>query len=175
MTDTSWRQTGAEVPEFDLSLLDGGSWSSLEPIEGRFRLLNIYRGKWCGQCKKHLKTLDKLMPAFRNVGVEIIAASADTRERAAEFADMLEIENLSIGFEFPMEAARELGVFVSARAKDEEMPLFFEPAHFLIGANHRVFAAWISSCAFARTSPQGILDYVEFIGERTDRVPRGSA
>lgn len=172
---TGWRQTGLEVPDFEVKLLNGESWRSRSNDTEKFTLLNVYRGKWCGQCKKHLSALDKLAPDFASRGVSIVAASADTRERAAAFADSLAIEHLQIGYEFPLAVARELGVFISAQAKAEEMPLFCEPAHFLIGTNHRVFAAWISSCAFARTSPQGILEYVDFIGERTDRTPRGSA
>ena len=105
----------------------------------------------------------------------MLAVSADTRERALEFYEKLDLQHLQVGYEIPVGKARELGVFVSSKAKEEEMPLFCEPAHFLIGTNHKVFAAWISSCAFARSTPQGILDYVDFIGDKVNKVPRGSA
>jgi len=175
MSMDSWRRTGGEIPEFEFTLLNGGTWRSRDPIDGRFQLLNVYRGKWCHQCTRHLKELDVLVPDFADRQVSVVAVSADTQERAAGFAEQLGIKNLRIGYEMPIDRARELGVFTSAKAKEEEMPLFCEPAHFLIGANHRIFAAWISSCAFARTTPQGILDYVDFIGEKVNKTPRGSA
>lgn len=170
-----WRRTGETIPEFGFELLDGGSWHSRADVEGRFRLLSIYRGKWCGHCEKHLRELDRLIPEFTQRGVSVTAVSADTRERANEFADKLELRNLQVGFEIPMESARSLGVFISAKAKEVEMARFCEPAHFLIGGDLKVFAAWISSCAFARTPPGGILDYIDFIGDDLNRRPRGSA
>ena len=169
------RRTGGEIPAFDFKLLGGGIWRSREPIVGRFTLLNIYRGKWCHQCARHLKELDALVPEFTNRDVGVLAVSADTRERAVEFYEKLGLQHLQVGYEIPIGKARELGVFVSSKAKEEEMPLFCEPAHFLIGTNHKVFAAWISSCAFARSTPQGILDYVDFIGDKVNKAPRGSA
>ncbi|EED32866.1 alkyl hydroperoxide reductase/ Thiol specific antioxidant/ Mal allergen [gamma proteobacterium NOR5-3] len=171
----TWRRTGASIPDFEFNLLNGETWGSLDAIDGRFTLLNIYRGKWCHQCTRHLQQLDELIPAFAEREVSVVAVSADTRQRAEEFSETLAIRNLRVGYEMPLEKARELGVFVSAQAKEEEMPLFCEPAHFLIRSDHTIFAAWISSCAFARTSPQGILDYVDFIGEKVNKVPRGSA
>ena len=163
------------MPDLEFPLLNGRSWRSRDPIGGRFALLNIYRGKWCHQCKKHLVELDGLVKSFAERGVSVVAVSADTRERAEDFVRELQLSQLSVGYGMPISIARELGVFISAQAKEEEMPLFCEPAHFLIGADHKIFAAWISSCAFARTSPQGILDYVDFIGEKSNKTPRGSA
>ena len=171
----AWRRTGAQVPDFEFSLLNGGSWRSRDLPAGRFTLLNIYRGKWCHQCYRHLKELDTLIPAFAERGVSVVAVSADTRERTEEFSEKLGISRLRLGYEIAIDKARELGVFISSKAKEEEMPMFCEPAHFLIGVDHKIFAAWISSCAFARTSPKGILDYVDFIGDKVKKTPRGSA
>lgn len=171
----TWRRTGDAIPDFEVNLLGGGVWRSQELVAGRFTLLNIYRGKWCHQCARHLKELDLLVPDFANHDVAVVAVSADTQERAIEFYEKLALQNLRVGYEMPIDKARELGVFVSSKAKEEEMPLFCEPAHFLIGTNHKVFAAWISSCAFARANPQGILEYVDFIGDKVNKVPRGSA
>ena len=149
----TWRRTGDEIPDFEVNLLGGGVWRSQELVAGRFTLLNIYRGKWCHQCARHLKELDLLVPDFANHDVAVVAVSADTQERAIEFYEKLALQNLRVGYEMPIDKARELGVFVSSKAKEEGMPLFCEPAHFLIGTNHKVFAAWISSCAFARANP----------------------
>lgn len=175
VSDENWRRTGELTPDFSFGLLGGGTWSSRSLPGGRFTLLTVYRGKWCGQCRKQLSALDALVDEFAERDVAVVAVSADTEERAAEFVNSLDLSRLAVGYEMPLDAARQLGVFVSARAKPVEMPLFCEPASFLIGTDQRVFSAWIASCAYARTEPRGILEYVDFIGERTDRTPRGSA
>ena len=87
----------------------------------------------------------------------------------------LGLEQLTVGYELPIESARELGLFISKGIKDVEMPLFCEPGTFLIDDQSRIFAAWIASNAFARTEPESILAYIDFITEKAHRAPRGSA
>ena len=168
-------RTGTLVPDFEFKLLNGENWCSREQGEGQFTLLTIYRGMWCSHCKKQLQELDSLVDEFARRGVNVVAVSADTQERAQHVVDDYQLEKLTLGYEIPIESARELGVFVSRRVKDIEMPLFCEPASLLIDKNAKLFSAWIASCAFARTDPSGILAYVDFISQHGDRPPRGSA
>ena len=71
----SWRRTGGEVPAFGFELLDGGNWQSRDPLDGKFTLLNVYRGKWCHQCKRHLTELDALVPELAARGVTVNSVS----------------------------------------------------------------------------------------------------
>ena len=169
------RRTGTVVPDFEFKLLNGGTWSSRDAVAVKFTLLTIYRGMWCGHCKKQLQELDGLVDDFQDRGVSIVAVSADTEDRARQMATDYALENLNLGYEAPIDAAREMGVFVSSRVKDIEMPFFCEPASLLIDQNSKLFAAWIASCAFARTAPADILAYIDFIAGHSDRPPRGSA
>lgn len=169
------RRTGVLVPDFEISLLSGGDWSSRGTVDSRFTLLTIYRGMWCPHCKKQLQELDALVDDFRERSVSIVAASADTETRARQMAADLGIVQLNMGYDVPLEPMREMGAFISSRVKDIEMPLFCEPASFLIDQNAKLFAAWVASCAFARTSPADVLDYVDFLAGHSDRPPRGSA
>ena len=172
----SGRQTGNPVPDFKIGLLNGGTWSSRqEPEAGKWTLLTIYRGMWCPHCKRQLQELDALVEEFRERGVSVVAASADTEERARQTASDCGLDRLTLGHEIPIESARELGAFVSRGIKDVEMPLFCEPASFLIDKNARLFTAWVASCAFARTPPADMLAYVDFLADHGDRPPRGSA
>ncbi|MGI9321967.1 MAG: redoxin domain-containing protein [Pseudomonadales bacterium] len=171
----SGRKTGEPVPDFNIRLLNGGSWSSRAPAADKFTLLTIYRGMWCPHCKQQLQELDGLVDDFKQRGVSIVAASADTEDRAGQMAADYGLKNLVLGCEVPIDSARAMGVFISKRVKDIEMPLFCEPASLLIDKNANLFAAWIASCAFARTPPAGILTYVDFLADHSDRPPRGSA
>ena len=169
------RKTGEAIPGFEFNLLNGGRWCSTDKPAGKYTLLTIYRGKWCQHCKHQLQELDQAIPDFESLGVSVLAVSADTQVRAESTAAELGLSNLVLGYEMPISSARELGVFISNQVKDEEMPVFCEPATFLIDAQSKVFAAWIGSNAFARTAPKALLDYVNFITEKQGRPPRGSA
>lgn len=171
----NYRRTGSPVPPLTFDLLSGGHWSSQGKLDGTFTLLTIYRGMWCGHCKHQLSEFNRLQQAFKKRDVDVVAVSADTKERAQSTVKELSLSSLKIGFELPIEAARGFGVFVSKQVKAVEMPLFCEPASFLIKNDGTLFSAWIASNAFARTEPKDILDYIDFVSEKSDRPPRGSA
>ena len=71
-------KTGELLPEFKISLLNGGSWSSSTQPSGSMLLLTVYRGMWCGHCKTQLQSLERLQNEFAARGVDILAVSADT-------------------------------------------------------------------------------------------------
>jgi peroxiredoxin len=169
------RKTGEMIPEFGFELVNGGRWNSRDIAPGSFTLLTVYRGMWCPHCKKQLTELDRLHGDFAERGVTTLAVSADTQARVESTVIELGLKELTMGYQMPIEPARELGLFISSQVKDEEMPLFCEPGSFLIDADARVFAAWIASNAFARTAPKDILAYVDFISSKKGRPPRGSA
>lgn len=168
------RRTDELIPDFHFNTLNGGTWHSRDTGHRHFRLLVIYRGMWCPHCKRQLKDLNTLHDSFEEAGVDPIAVSADTSERAAVSKKEYRLDQLNIGCAIPIAEARDLGVFISKGINAQEMPLFCEPASFLINANNRIQAAWIASNAFARTSMQEILSYVDFLSQHPDRRPRGS-
>ena len=169
------RATGRVIPDFNISTLKGDLWHSHAPFGSAYRLLVLYRGMWCPHCKAQLVELESLYENFVTAGVLPIAASADTRDRANATRLELGLNRLDLGYEAPIEKARNMGAYISFGINDREMPLFYEPASFLISPENRIQAAWIASNAFARTPMQGILDYVGFIKAHPDRAPRGSA
>ena len=169
------RATGQVIPDFTIATLKGDLWHSHAPIGSAYRLLVLYRGMWCPHCKAQLTKLESLYESFVAAGVLPIAASADTSDRANATRLELGLEKVELGYEVLIETARNMGAYISFGINDREMPLFCEPASFLISPENRIQAAWIASNAFARTRMQGILDYLDFIKAHPDRAPRGSA
>lgn len=104
---------------------------------------------WCPHCKAQLTELETLCESFVAAGVQPIAASADTSDRANVTRLELGLEKVELGYEMPIETARDLGVFISFGINDREMPLFCEPASFLISSKNRIQAAWVASNALA--------------------------
>lgn len=168
-------KTGRPLPEFVIELLNGESWQSNDKPSGHMILFVVYRGMWCGHCKHQLQSLERLYDQFAEREVEVVAVSADTESRAREMAVDYGLSKLSIGYEMPISSAREMGVFISKQEKEIEMPLFCEPASFLINKEGNIQAAWIASNAFARTSADDMLAYVDFLAQHSGRAPRGSA
>lgn len=168
-------KTGQPLPDFTVDLLQGGSWQSKDQPSEQMILLVVYRGMWCGHCKHQLQSLERLYEQFAERGVEIVAVSADTENRAREMAVDYGLSKLSVGYQMPISSAREMGVFISKQEKEIEMPLFCEPASFLINKEGNIQAAWIASNAFARTSADAMLAYVDFLAQHSGRAPRGSA
>jgi len=169
------RKTGEKIPEFEVNLLSGNSWNSHQPSGGWLTLLTVYRGMWCRHCKRQLQELERLHGDFLERGVTLVAVSADTEERASSMLQDYGLKNLNVGYEMPIGQARALGLFISRREKEIEMPLFCEPGSFLIDNDARIYAAWIASNAFARTDPADMLAYIDFLNDHPDRAPRGSA
>ena len=168
------RRTGDLIPRFTFETLNGGVWGSRSPSAGMFRLLVIYRGMWCPFCKEQLQELNALHDSFTDAGVTPVAVSADTRARAEISRNEYALDQLRIGYEMPIGVAREMGVFISAGIKSKEMPLFCEPACFLLNAENQIQAAWIASNAFARTRMREVRRYIGFLTAHPDRAPRGS-
>ena len=168
-------RTGELLPEFTVQLLNGAMWRSQDQPAGTMSLLTIYRGMWCGQCKKQLQALERLNDEFASRGVDVVAVSADTKTRARSMANDYALHKLNIGFDVSIASARAMGVFISKQEKTIEMPLFCEPATFLINKETKLQAAWIASSAFARVVPDDILAYVDFLAQHSDRAPRGSS
>lgn len=168
-------RTGELLPEFTVKLLNGTVWRNGDQPEGAMTLLTIYRGMWCGHCKKQLQGLERLHDEFASRGVDLLAVSADTGTRARSMAEDYKLHKLNIGFDVSISSARALGVFISKREKAIEMPLFCEPATFLINKERKLQAAWIASSAFARVIPDDLLAYVDFLAQHSDRAPRGSS
>jgi len=169
------RKTGETIPDFSFLTLSGKVWESRPTAPPDFRLLVIYRGMWCLKCKMQLQSLNALYDKFDAAGAHAIAVSADTRERTLRTQTNYSLDKLDLGCEMPFGIARELGVFISKGIHEQEMPLFCEPASFLINSDNQIQAAWIASNAFARTSMGDVLSYIDFLRAHPDRGPRGSA
>jgi alkyl hydroperoxide reductase subunit AhpC len=105
-----------------------------------------------GSCASATRTpeLDRLHEDFRAKGVEMIAVSGDTQERALEAKQKWGLESVPIGYGLEVEKMREWGLFVSGGDGDEEPELYGEPGLFLIRPDETVYYEAINSMPFGR-------------------------
>ena len=155
------------VPPLEVPTLGGGTFAIGASHPRTFTLVVMYRGLHCPYCKAYLAELEQLVPDFAQRGVEAIAISADTEERAGQAQRDWGLKRLRVGYALPIDTARAWGLYVSAaRGGSKEPPLFSEPGIFLVNPDGSLFWAAVSTMPFARPHFDEILNAIDFVLSR---------
>jgi len=183
MTSHSVLYPRRPVPPLVLDTVGGGRWSLHERSPERFTLLVFYRGLHCPICAGYLADLDARLTGFAERGVEVIAISMDTRERAERTRADWNIDDLTLGYGLTVDDARGWGLFLStSRGKTstgvEEPELFSEPATYLVRSGGELYFGSVQTMPFARPDFGQILGALDFViandypgrGEVTDEA-----
>lgn len=163
-----------KVPELELNLINDTQWSLEAQRSESFTMLVFYRGLHCPVCKKYLENLATKLEDFTKRGVHLIAISCDSEERAKKTGNEWDIAELPVGYELPIEKAREWGLYISEGIKDSELDLFSEPAVFLIRPDGTLYASAIQTMPFARPDFNEILSAIDFV-TKEEYPARGGA
>ncbi len=164
MTGTKKLAAGAIFPEMTLALVGGGDVRL--GGKGKWQAVVVYRGRHCPLCKKYLKTLDGLKEDFEAAGVDLVAVSADPREKAE--ADVAgEGWRFPVGYGLTVEQMRALGLYISdPRSPQETDRRFSEPGLFVINDEGRVQIVDVSNAPFARPDLNALLGGIRFVREK---------
>ena len=122
-------QAGSILPTISLPKVGGGNLQI--GGAGDWKMLVVYRGKHCPICRTYLKTLDGLFDQFKHAGTEVVAVSADPKEKAeSEAGD--EGWRFAVGYDLSQDQMRALGLYISEpRSPQETDRPFSEPALFI--------------------------------------------
>ena len=166
-------------PELEVETLDAGQWRLSEQSPENFTMIVAYRGLHCPICRGYIAELDRNLEEFGKRGVEVIAVSTDTLERAAQTKDEWKLRNLRIGYGLSIPKAREWGLYISSsRGKTStgvvEPDQFNEPGVFLIKPDQTLYASSVATMPFARPHFKEVLAAIDFIVEK-DYPARGEA
>ncbi|MHA6325445.1 peroxiredoxin-like family protein [Roseivivax sp. CAU 1753] len=158
---------GHPLPDITLSTLSGQSAKLGAPQGGHdWQMVVVYRGLHCPICKSYLKELQDLAPRFAELGVDLLAVSADPEEKARVFASETGV-NLPIGYDLSVEDMQALGLFVSQpRSPQETDRPFAEPALIVVNAEGNVQIVDLSNAPFARPDLQKLMKGIGFIREK---------
>ena len=156
------------APELTVSTVQGETYDLELQAPQHFSLVVFYRGLHCPICATYLKELEHLTPEFLARGVEPIAISGDSQERAQKMAEKIGAQHLRIGYELPLDVARNWGLYMSeSRGKTsigiEEPGLFSEPGVFLIKPDHTLYFISVQSMPFVRPSFTEMLQAVDTV------------
>ncbi|WP_339705224.1 peroxiredoxin-like family protein [uncultured Kriegella sp.] len=162
-----------KVPEIEVNLVNDTHWVLKDQKPEHFTMVIFYRGKHCPVCKTYLQELQKKISKFTERGVNVIAISSDTKEKAQASYDEWKVADIPIGYDFNIEAARKWRLFISKGIKDEP-ETFIEPGLFLIRPDNTLYSASIQSMPFARPEFDDLLKAIDYIVDK-EYPPRGEA
>lgn len=167
------------VPELSVRMLNGDTWKLSSAAPQRFTMVVFYRGYHCPVCRTYIPELDRLVEDFAARGVEAIAVSSDTAERARQAHESWGLKKLAVGYGLSIENGREWGLYVStSRGKTsigiEEPALFTEPGLFLVRPDRTLYWGQVQTMPFARPHFKEVLAGLDFI-IKVDYPARGEA
>jgi len=142
---------GQPFPAITVPKVGGGEIDLSTPLAPcDWRMVVIYRGKWCPFCAEYLVEIKEMLAEFKEVGVDVVALSADTEEWAGVMAEQVE-PNYDMGYGLTVEQMETLGLYISSpRSEVESDHPFAEPALFIVNDQKQVQIIDISNIAFAR-------------------------
>ncbi|WP_416899969.1 MAG: peroxiredoxin-like family protein [Minwuia sp.] len=162
---------GDRMPEFELPKVGGGTIRV--GGEGKWQLAVVYRGKHCPLCKRYLTGVPDLKAELDELGVELIAMSADSEDQAVATMDEIGVD-VSVGYGLDEARMKELGLYISEPRPNETDHRFPEPGLFVTNPKGEVQIVDISNAPFARPPLDGILRGIRHI-QTKDYPIRGTA
>ncbi|WP_029489606.1 peroxiredoxin-like family protein [Aquimarina agarivorans] len=162
-----------KVPDIEVNLVNDTQWELSDQNPKNFTMVIFYRGIHCPVCKIYLEELQQKISKFTERGVNIIAISSDTESTAKETYEKWDIADIPIGFEFPIDKAKDWNLFTSTGIKDEP-EMFIEPGLFLIKPDQTLYCCSVQSMPFARPKFNDVLEAIDFVLEE-DYPARGEA
>lgn len=152
-----------QTPELSVDIVDGTKWSLQLQNPEHFTMVVFYRGLHCPICSNYLKDLDNKLNDFKQKGVEAIAVSTDSKERADRTKKEWDVPHLTLGYGLTIDEARSWGLYISSGISDKEPGQFAEPGLFLIRPDQTLYAASIQTMPFARPSFSEVLGALDFV------------
>lgn len=156
------------VPDLELPLVGGGTWKLSEQTPANFTMIVFYRGRHCPQCSMYLADLNNKAGQFAEKGVNILVASSDDEERAADAKTEWKLDKLDVGYGLSLDAARDWGLYISTGRGPtsigiEEPAMFAEPGLFLVRPDGTLYFGAVQTMPFARPQFGDILKALDFV------------
>ena len=154
------------VPDFEVSCTDGTTFKLSGSSPKSFTLIEIYRGRHCPRCHRHLLSLKGVLPRLAERGVEVVAISMDDARRARDAVATWGLDPLPVGYGLSQHQARSLGLYMSEAIGENEPRLFAEPASLWVRPDQTLYAAAYQTTPFARPHWTDWLEALDVIAAR---------
>lgn len=154
------------VPSLDLPLTIDARFVLADQSPETYTMLVFYRGKHCPICKKYLTEIGGKLEDITKRGINVVAVSMDSEERAMVSHEEWDTHDLPIAHSMSEDKAREWGLYISSKREGSEEPdVFSEPGLFLVRPDGTLFFANMQSAPFTRPPIDELLSGVDFVVE----------
>ena len=169
---TSKIAAGAPFPRLEVQSLNGNV-VDISKIQGdaTWKLVVVYRGKHCPLCTKYLNQLEDHLQGLSEIGVEVAAVSADSREQLEAHLEKLDV-SFPLYHGLTIEQMKALGVYVSIpRSPQETDHNFAEPGLFIVNEEGDVQVVDISNNPFVRPELGALVSGLAWIRNPENNYP----
>ncbi|SHE77603.1 Peroxiredoxin [Litoreibacter ascidiaceicola] len=155
-----------KTPNLTVPLAGGGQFDLASEGSERGTVICVYRGLHCPLCATYLKELEKLTPEFNARGVGTVGISTDPQDRAEDMVTKIDAKNLRIGYNLPLQDARDWGLYISTSKGASsigivEPDLFAEPGLFLVQPDRSLYYMSVQTMPFVRPHFSELLSAVD--------------
>lgn len=177
-TYTQKLHAGSAFPNITLPTLNGNT-VTLGQTQGlaTWQLVVIYRGQHCPLCSKYLNELNQYSEQLANIGVDIVAASADDKAQLQAQTTRTDTHhfdhlNFPVGYGLTLAHMQALGVYISTpRNAKETDHNFAEPALFVVNEHGTVQVVDISNNPFVRPELSTLINGLAWIRNPDNNYP----
>ena len=157
--------SGKPFPVTEVPRLGGGTITLGRPETPGWQLVFVYRGIHCPICRQYLTDLEPRLAEFAEMGIEVVAVSADTEAKARKLRADLGL-TVPIGHDLTPAQMQALGLYVSdPRSPEETDRPFAEPGLFLINPAGDLHMFDISNAPFLRPELDRLPARLKFVLE----------
>ena len=165
-------KAGEFFPALSLATLGQGVVNLAKPQAGYdWRLVVVYRGQHCPLCSRYLSQLEELKQGLYDLGIDIIAVSADSQEQASRHMQQMTL-TYPVAYGLDIGQMRQLGLYISEprSARETDHP-FAEPGLFVINSDGLAQLIDISNGPFARPELATLISGLGFIKDPQNNYP----
>jgi peroxiredoxin len=163
---------GTHFQPIEIAKLGGGTLSLGRAGEGYdWQLIVVYRGKHCPICTRYLKEVSEIVAPLKDLGIEVVAVSADSEARASVQIAEAGI-SYPVGHGLTVPQMQQLGLYISSprHGMDVEGP-FAEPGLFVVNENDELRMVDIANVPFMRPQLTSLVGGLRFMRGMTGDFP----
>ena len=163
---------GDEFQVITLPRVGGGELSIGRPSNGHdWQIVVVYRGKHCPMCTQYLIRLDELKQGFLDIGIDVVAVSADGEKKASAHVGEMGL-SFPVAYDLSIAQMQTLGLYIShPRSPEETDKPFAEPGIYVINDQGQVQVTDVSNAPFARPDLETLVGGLGFIRNPENNYP----
>ena len=165
-------EAGGVFPDIAARSLDGSLIDLGSPTgDADWMLVVVYRGRHCPLCTRYLNGLENFRGRLRDMKVDVVAVSGDSKEQLEAHTEKLEV-GFPLLYGLTIDQMRELGVYIShPRSPQETNHPFAEPGLFVVNSDRRVQVVDVSNNPFVRPDLERLVSGLEWIRDPKNDYP----